>query len=218
MTISNKFSQPRTPCCLLESNTANRRASTARFRPLKNEELMFMRSLKDVPVSYLFLALPNSTRHMKLEIDAYYVRVGWALLRNCPDDTAKLIWYWTLLLAKRERKYATAQRECPAVTSTVLMLRFLFVEAQLTIRTNYNSSKYIPNSTGSTGRLARWRLRFSKIAFDVVHCGGQKHQATNALCRWQTIREESFPLLNELPLCAVYMLNKKQYNVCILNA
>lgn len=46
------------------------------------------------------------------------------------------------------------------------------------------------NLTNSTGKMARWRLRLSEFELDVVYRTVIKHQATDALLRLKTNRDD----------------------------
>lgn len=50
-----------------------------------------------------------------------------------------------------------------------------------TIRTDHVTLKWTLKLAEATCQLAQWRPRLSEMGFDLVHCTGVKHQATDTL-------------------------------------
>lgn len=81
-------------------------------------------------------------------------------------------------------------------------LRLFLIEAQFTIRTDQGSLRWILHLSGSTGKLARRRLRLSKFEFDVLQFAVVKLQAAVAPSGLETTGENDTPLENDLHLLA----------------
>lgn len=63
-----------------------------------------------------------------------------------------------------------------------------------TIRTGQRALKWLIEESDSSGKLARWRLRFSELDFSIVYRSGIKHQEVDALSRLPTNRTDKTPL------------------------
>lgn len=73
----------------------------------------------------------------------------------------------------------------------------------MTFLADHDSIKKIAKLADSARKLARWRLRLSEIASDVVHRASKKRQAADALSRLQTTGENNTTLRNDLLLFAI---------------
>lgn len=72
-------------------------------------------------------------------------------------------------------------REYLAVVWPILLLRPYLEGSQLTIRTDHDKLRSMLKMTKATGTLMRWCILLSELDFEVVHSGGIKYQASNAL-------------------------------------
>lgn len=57
----------------------------------------------------------------------------------------------------------------------------------------------------ATGQVARWRLWWSEMEFDIVHQTGVKHQAADALSRLSTIGEDCMAMDNAVSVMTVFI-------------
>lgn len=103
-----------------------------------------------------------------------------------PFGTTKPVGYWKRSLKKVGKAYDNAHRECLVVVWEVLMLRPYLQGARFVIRTDNDNLRWFLNMPDPKGMLTRWRLRISELEFYVVHRGGNKQKAADALSRTET--------------------------------
>ena len=65
--------------------------------------------------------------------------------------------------------------------------------------TYHEALKWLLTYKESTGRLARWRVRFLEYHFDIQFRKGTKHQFTDALSRLETEGHETGEIDDDLP-------------------
>lgn len=82
---------------------------------------------------------------------------------------------------------------------------------------NDDSLKWILELTDSTGRLARWSWRLSKLDFDVIHRVSVKNHAADSFSRSQTTGVDGKPLENDLPFLNIDAISDKP-SILLINA
>lgn len=91
-------------------NKLLRKAQPPTFQRLNDEDPKSMHSLKNAFILPRVLALPNSTGHLGLDIDACDIQVGCVFLQELPDKTVKPIEYWPRSLFDAKRQYESTKR------------------------------------------------------------------------------------------------------------
>lgn len=95
------------------------------------------------------------------------------------------------------------QLEYLALILEVLMVRPYLEGTRFTIRTDDYGLQWILNMSDATGKLARWRLRFSELEFDAVGRTIINPKATDGLYRMETSSYETVEMEDNLPTYVV---------------
>lgn len=86
-----------------------------------------------------------------LEIDACNMQIGCVVVYKQPDETTKLVGYWTHSLTNAKKLYDTTQRDGLATPRAVLFFRPYLEAHWFIIRSNHDALKWILNLANSTG-------------------------------------------------------------------
>lgn len=81
------------------------------------------------------------------------------------------------------------------------------------MRTDHDALRWITNMTEATGKLVRWHLRLSEFDFEVVHWGGVKHEAAEALSRLEKTGMEKSPLEDDIPVLTITEVQPEEENI-----
>lgn len=75
--------------------------------------------------------------------------------------------------------------------------------SRLTIQADHDAPPWILNTTDATGNLARWRLLFSEVDFEVVHRTSVKLQTEDGIPRLPLTGMGKYPLENNVPVLLI---------------
>ena len=133
------------------------------------------------------LASPKSNRKLVVDVDARADQAGGTLLQEEPGELLHPAWYWSRGLTAGEQSYSTMERACLGVVWPFLKLRHFLDRQRFLIRTDHQALRWIYSVTDSSGRLMRWRLRFSEYTFDMVYKPGASHHLPDFLLHASTV-------------------------------
>lgn len=136
---------------------------------------------------------------MNWDTDGCDKQIGCVLLQENPYSTSTRSGCWYRYIIDAKHRYDNAHREFLAVQRSLLLLRRYLKGATILIHTDDDSLCCLLNMADATHKLARWRLRLEEMDVEVVHRVGIKHQATDALPRFETEVEDRLPLGDDLP-------------------
>lgn len=148
----------------------------------------------------LILVLPGTTVCYTVDTDACIKLTGFVLLQERPEGPTRLIGYWSTLLSEKKTDLTTTHRECLAVVWAVLMLRSYFKGSPFTVRTEHKALQWLLTASNAPGNLARWTLRLSEFALNMVLCVSIKCQAAGAMQRLSTDGKDKKKGENRIPV------------------
>lgn len=137
----------------------------------------FKEKMKIPPIS----AFPKGEKKIFIYTDACDKHVGCVLEQEQDDYSLRQMRYWSRTLYDAKRWYDTTHRECLARVGAVLLLRSFIEGGRFTVRTDHQALKGILHREGSSGRLARFRLRPMELEMNIVHGAGIVHLTADAL-------------------------------------
>jgi len=154
-----------------------------RWGTLSDEALRAFEELKRRLTEAPILALPRRQGIYTLDTDASAGQVGTVLLQEQPDQSTRLVGYWSRSLNAAERNYSTKERECLAVVLTSLLLRPFVEGTRFTVRTDHAALKWMLHMDWAHERLARWRLRLAEFDYVVQTRPGASHHEEDTMSR-----------------------------------
>jgi len=171
--------------------------------PPTDVQLAAFEDLKGALVSPPILPIPRPNRRFVVDVDACADQLGCALMQEQEDGDLRPVGYFSRALKSAEQNYCTTERECLGLVWGVLSLR-LFLEGNVfTVRTDHQALRWICNTTDSSGRLMRWRLRLAEFTFDVVYKAGASLYTPDFLSRAGTDALDDSDLEDEIPCLAL---------------
>jgi len=171
--------------------------------PPTDVQLAAFEDLKGALVSPPILPIPHPNRRFVVDVDACADQLGCALMQEQEDGDLRPVGYFSRALKSAEQNYCTTERECLGLVWGVLSLRHFLEGNVFTVRTDHQALRWICNTTDSSGRLMRWRLRLSEFTFDVVYKAGASLYTTDFLSRAGTDALDDSDLEDEIPCLAL---------------
>jgi len=174
-----------------------------RWEKLSDKNLGAFKKLKRRLTEAAILALPRRQGTYTLDTDASAGQVGAVLLQEQPDQSTRLVGYWSRSLNPAERNYSTKERECLAVVWASLLRRPYVEETRFTVRTDHAALKWMLHMDGARGRLARWWLRLAEFDFVVQTRPGASHHAADTMLRISTPAGDERAIPDAVPCLAL---------------
>ena len=157
-----------------------------RWGMLSDEALGAFEELKRRLTEAPILALPRRQGAFLLDTDASAGQVGEILLQEQPDQSTRLVSYWSRSLNAADQNCSTTERGYLAVVWAPFLLRPYIKGTRFTVRTDHAALKWMFHMDGGHGRLARCRLRWAELN-DVVQTGRRAaHHAEDTMSRIST--------------------------------
>lgn len=107
------------------------------FGTLNMEELASLNALKDALIVLPVQALPNPSELIALDTHTCDAEVGCVLLQIQPDDSVRIVGYWSCALSDADSQYNSTQKECLAIVWSIFILRPYLEENRFTIQTDH---------------------------------------------------------------------------------
>lgn len=160
---------------------------------------MSFENLKKALTTPPILRLPRKGLPYSVDTDASDAQIGCVLLQTHEDGQRYPIGFWSRVMSSTERNYSTTEKECLAVVWAFQTLRQYLQGVRFTLHTDHQPLNWILNLTGSSGRLARWRLRISEFDFDVKYTKGRSHHLADTMSRLRSDMSTNTPIDDEPP-------------------
>ena len=133
-----------------------------------------LESLRDLLLTAPILTYPNFQERPSSHTAASNTGIG-AILSQTIDGVEK-----TIALASRspkphKRKYATIERERPAIVRGIKHFQPYLYGREFDIVTDHNPVKWLDNAQDPHSRLSRWLLALQSYAFIIKHRPGKVH-------------------------------------------
>ena len=128
------------------------------------------------------LAYPHPDLPCILDTDAPDVAVG-AVLSQVVGGVEKPIVFFSRVLNNTQRNYCPTRRELLAVMISLQHFRHHLLGAQVILRTEHHSLKWLRTFKRPEGILARWIETLAEFNFVVEHRPGRLHSNADAVSR-----------------------------------
>ncbi|KAK9887659.1 hypothetical protein WA026_023780 [Henosepilachna vigintioctopunctata] len=128
------------------------------------------------------LASPDFSKRFFLACDASNVGVGGVLFQES-DGVEHPVAYFSKTLNKCQRKYTTTEKELLAIILSIERFRPYIEGTRFTVITDHSSLIWLGTMKNPSPRIARWILKLSSHAFDIVHRSGVLMNVPDSLSR-----------------------------------
>jgi len=130
--------------------------------------------------------------------------VGAALLQEQDDGKLQPVAFISQRLATNEFPYGVTEKECLAVLWASLKHRPNLEGDRFLVHTDHDCLRWILNIEGSGNpSLARWRLRLSKLKFDVAYKPVMTHHMADNISRLESGASDETAFDDAVPVFAV---------------
>lgn len=156
------------------------------LEPFTDEQREAFELLKKALANPPILRLPRMDLPFSVDTDACEYQVGCALMQTHEDGKRYPFGFWSRKRSGAELNYSVGGKECLDIVWACQILRLYLERTLFELYTYHQALKWLMTLTDATGRLARWRLKFSELDFSVQYRKGAKNNIADSVSRLPT--------------------------------